>query len=337
MVLFRTPNLAPLHLLNSGLGVTMAGLSSDICFSFLIPPFPPATYSCLQPPTISRGKLTLIILLPLKLKMSLSDRDLHFRPMPRSREENQERAFIAASRRKDRSLDARVKSANRASSLHKRRTGRAFHITKEIVEEEDMYEEVDERYQAKRILMLQNQTLQIKEQSYRHLLAGFPGRPILHSKGPSIASRRASNLAFHPSTKGNLQKLSLDLSSINSSASLGVAALATTQRFLLLYQAYHSFATTCGKMPNYVKQTSAPAWSTAAIQHQQTPASDQPLRTSVRCKSGSDRYCTKPGRPSTPPPSCCSPGNASHLPQSYLRSTRLRPSVDPLRLYLTSR
>ncbi|KAJ5245006.1 hypothetical protein N7489_005102 [Penicillium chrysogenum] len=71
--------------------------------------------------------------------MSLSDQDLHFYPIPRSPEENQERAFIAASRRKDRSLDARVKSANRASSLHKRRTGKAFHITKEIVEEEGMY------------------------------------------------------------------------------------------------------------------------------------------------------------------------------------------------------
>ncbi|KAJ6137002.1 hypothetical protein N7497_012254 [Penicillium chrysogenum] len=157
--------------------------------------------------------------------MSLSGRDLHLRLMPRSREENQERAFIAASRRKDRSLDARVKSANRASSLHKRRTSRAFHITKEIVKEEGVYEEVDERYQVKRILILQNQTLQIKEQFYRHLLAGFLGRPKLHSKGPSIASRRVSNLAFHLSTRGNLQKLSLDLSSINSSSSLSVAAL----------------------------------------------------------------------------------------------------------------
>ncbi|KAF3003327.1 hypothetical protein E8E15_000579 [Penicillium rubens] len=55
------------------------------------------------------------------------------------------------------------KSANRASSLHKRRTGKAFHVTKEIVEGEGMYEEVDERYQAKRILMLQNRTLRIKE------------------------------------------------------------------------------------------------------------------------------------------------------------------------------
>ncbi|CAG8083317.1 unnamed protein product [Penicillium nalgiovense] len=160
--------------------------------------------------------------------MPLSDQGLHFYPIPRSPEENQERAFIAASRRKDRSLDARVKSANRASSLHKRRTGKAFHITKKIVEEEGMYEEVDERYQAKRILMRQTRTLQIKEQFYRHLLAGFPGRPKFHSKGPSIASRRESNLAFRPSMEGSLPKLRLDLSSINSSFSLGVAALAST-------------------------------------------------------------------------------------------------------------
>jgi hypothetical protein len=54
-------------------------------------PVPPAAYSCLQPPTISLGKLPLIILLPLNPKMSLSGRDLHLRLMPRSREENQER------------------------------------------------------------------------------------------------------------------------------------------------------------------------------------------------------------------------------------------------------
>ncbi|GAB1210596.1 hypothetical protein APSETT445_009391, partial [Aspergillus pseudonomiae] len=64
-------------------------------------------------------------------------------PNPRTREENQERdptnetrAFIAASRRKDRSLDARLESANRASQLHKQRTGKALLITREIVEKE---------------------------------------------------------------------------------------------------------------------------------------------------------------------------------------------------------
>jgi hypothetical protein len=121
-----------------------------------------------------------------------------------------------------------VKSANRASSLHKRRTSKAFHITKEIVKEEGIYEEVDERYQVKRILIRQTRTLQIKEQFYRHLLASFLGRPKFHSKGPSIASRRESNLAFRLSIEGNLPKLRLDLLSINSSISFSVAALAST-------------------------------------------------------------------------------------------------------------
>ncbi|KAJ6163849.1 hypothetical protein N7497_003828 [Penicillium chrysogenum] len=55
-----------------------------------------------------------------------------------------------------------------------------------------------------------------------------PTQPKFHSKGLSIASQRESNLAFRPSMEGNLPKLSLDLSSIDSSFSLGVAALAST-------------------------------------------------------------------------------------------------------------
>ncbi|KAJ9482839.1 hypothetical protein VN97_g10582 [Penicillium thymicola] len=241
--------------------------------------------------------------------MPLSDRDLHFSPIPRSREENQERyvnstaskkspltvlqSFYRCFTAKRRSLVARLESANRASSLHKHRTGKAFHITKEIVEKEGMYEEVDERYQAKRILMLQTQTLQIKEQFYRHLLAGFPGRPNSHPKGSTIASRRASNLAFRPSMKGNLQKLSLDLSNISSSFLHGLAATSTTATadshvpspntpFGPNMQPYISctdgskipdtilatplFTTTSRQITDNMKQTSAPAWSTAAIQ-----------------------------------------------------------------------
>ena len=52
-----------------------------------------------------------------------------------------------------------------------------------------MYEEVDERYQAKGILMLQNRTLRIKEQFYRHLLAAFPGRSKFHSKGSNFTRK----------------------------------------------------------------------------------------------------------------------------------------------------
>lgn len=57
---------------------------------------------------------------------------------------NKERAYIAASRRGDRSLEARVKSAHDASKIHEKRTGRPLHITEEIVAKEEMYEEVDD-------------------------------------------------------------------------------------------------------------------------------------------------------------------------------------------------
>ncbi|KAL9092368.1 MAG: hypothetical protein Q9159_000876 [Coniocarpon cinnabarinum] len=62
----------------------------------------------------------------------------------RSHEENQERAYIAASRRSDRSLEARVESARRASEIHKRRTGRSLRVTEQDVVNEEMYEEEDD-------------------------------------------------------------------------------------------------------------------------------------------------------------------------------------------------
>ncbi|KGQ02686.1 hypothetical protein BBAD15_g12098 [Beauveria bassiana D1-5] len=55
--------------------------------------------------------------------------------------QNQERAYIAASRRTDRSLEARYQSALMASAIHKKRTGKGFRVTHEIVQSEDMYEE----------------------------------------------------------------------------------------------------------------------------------------------------------------------------------------------------
>lgn len=52
------------------------------------------------------------------------------------------RAYIAASRRSDRSLEARVESARRASDMHKKRTGRALQVTEADVLNEAMYEEI---------------------------------------------------------------------------------------------------------------------------------------------------------------------------------------------------
>jgi hypothetical protein len=62
----------------------------------------------------------------------------------RSHEENQERAYIAASRRADRSIEARVQSARMASEIHRKRTGKGFKISEEIVMKEEMYEEEDD-------------------------------------------------------------------------------------------------------------------------------------------------------------------------------------------------
>ena len=57
--------------------------------------------------------------------------------------QNQERAYIAASRRSDRGLEARYQSALMASEMHQRRTGKSLRITHEIVINEEMYEEED--------------------------------------------------------------------------------------------------------------------------------------------------------------------------------------------------
>ncbi|KAJ5785536.1 uncharacterized protein N7503_010748 [Penicillium pulvis] len=238
----------------------------------------------------------------------MSDLDQDIAPIPRSREENQERAFIAASRRKDRSLDARLESANRASMLHRKRTGKAFHITKEIVEKEAMYEEVDERYQEKRIRMLQAQNMQIEEQFHRHLLAAFAARANSSgSAASSIASRRAS-LAPRQSVDGasSSRKMSLDLTNLRSpfphamdSGSLTSPAM-TADGYVLSpsttsfegAQSYMPFessesspypnmmttSASSGPVPAYVNQTPTPAWnqpqmapSWAMQQHVPTP------------------------------------------------------------------
>lgn len=52
----------------------------------------------------------------------------------RSQEENQERAFIAASRRQDRDYKQRLESLQKASELHFARTGKRFEVTQAQVE-----------------------------------------------------------------------------------------------------------------------------------------------------------------------------------------------------------
>ncbi|KAG5915331.1 hypothetical protein E4U42_008114 [Claviceps africana] len=76
----------------------------------------------------------------------------------RSRDENQERAYIAASRRTDRSIEARLQSARKASELHQKRTGKALRITEQIVFNDETYEEEDSWLPSRFLLRPQLQT-----------------------------------------------------------------------------------------------------------------------------------------------------------------------------------
>ncbi|CAD6502996.1 BgTH12-02669 [Blumeria graminis f. sp. triticale] len=102
----------------------------------------------------------------------------------RTHEENVERAFIAASRRCDRTLEARLESARRASEIHKARTGRGLRITEKDVQNEEMYEEEDDD------LPLQ----------YRHLTAGF------QTSSPEFNRRFAAYLTTHVAVRTALEQ-----------------------------------------------------------------------------------------------------------------------------------
>ncbi|KAL2137123.1 hypothetical protein VTI74DRAFT_8755 [Chaetomium olivicolor] len=70
--------------------------------------------------------------------------DLPLKRTQRTHEENQERAYIAASRRADRDIEHRIRSALKASECRKKRTGRGLKITREAVLGDEQYESDDE-------------------------------------------------------------------------------------------------------------------------------------------------------------------------------------------------
>ena len=67
------------------------------------------------------------------------------RPARRGPGADRERAYLAAAKRKDRSLDQRLKSAVDASKIHYERTGRCFNITREIVQMGATFDELDDK------------------------------------------------------------------------------------------------------------------------------------------------------------------------------------------------
>lgn len=100
----------------------------------------------------------------------------------RTHEENQERAYIAASRRSDRSLEARIESARRASEIHKKRTGRALRVTEQDVVNEEMYEEEDDDLPAqyRRLTAhLQTNSAEFNRKLHAYLATHQAGRQAL--------------------------------------------------------------------------------------------------------------------------------------------------------------
>ncbi|RDL32520.1 uncharacterized protein BP5553_08976 [Venustampulla echinocandica] len=127
----------------------------------------------------------------------------------RTHEENQERAYIAASRRGDRSIEARIESARRASEIHKRRTGRSLKVTEQDVINEEMYEEEDDGLPARyRRLTAHLQTSSLdfnkKLSAYltNHVAMRSAAEQAIHSsyaqQHPGVPQQHTYNPTFQP-------------------------------------------------------------------------------------------------------------------------------------------
>ncbi|KAG7293825.1 hypothetical protein NEMBOFW57_003883 [Staphylotrichum longicolle] len=86
--------------------------------------------------------------MPMKRLSPASDSsdvaELPLKKTQRTHEENQERAYIAASRRADRDIEHRIRSALKASECRRKRTGRGLKITREAVMGDEQYESEDD-------------------------------------------------------------------------------------------------------------------------------------------------------------------------------------------------
>ncbi|KAJ0114415.1 hypothetical protein J7T55_010804 [Diaporthe amygdali] len=108
------------------------------------------------------------------------------RQSERTASENKERAYIAASRRGDRSLEARVQSAYAASEIHKQRTGKALKVSEQIVLNEEMYEEEDDlpaRYSA---LLNNNDILASMPRFQAYAIATLGTRAAAYDRFPNL-------------------------------------------------------------------------------------------------------------------------------------------------------
>ncbi|KAK4124618.1 hypothetical protein N657DRAFT_571628 [Parathielavia appendiculata] len=79
--------------------------------------------------------------------------ELPLKKTHRTHEENQERAYIAASRRADRDIEHRIRSAMKASECRRKRTGRGLKITRQAVMGDEQYESEEDDHATRRFSM----------------------------------------------------------------------------------------------------------------------------------------------------------------------------------------
>ena len=156
-------------------------------------------------------------------------------------------------------MDARVESVNRASILHRQRTGKSLRITKEIVEDEAMYEEIDERHQEKRIRMLRAQNLQVEEQFLRQFtFAAFAAnqqrqqRQHHHNHSHSQCQHQQDN---------GVRKSSVDVT--NPRSSIDGRIPATNTSAVASHRGYHQSRQTSSSPDYQLKDEHSPSLSSS--------------------------------------------------------------------------
>ena len=87
-------------------------------------------------------------------------------------------ACIAASRRHDRSITARLESARRASEIHQARTGRALRVTETHIINDEMYEEEDNGLHFPRLVAY----LQAQNAAVEHKLVAYLDQDLLRAQ-----------------------------------------------------------------------------------------------------------------------------------------------------------
>ena len=207
-------------------------------------------------------------------------------------------AYIAASRRSDRSLEARVESARRASEIHKRRTGRSLRVTEQDVVNEEMYEEEDDDLpmQYRRLTAhLQTGSADFNRRLSAYLTNHVAMRSALDQ---AITNSYAQQYPNAPTFAHNQQSMypspfaapSMPPQQSPQQYSSGSYAMAPTPNYPQTNHGRSQSATMSHDVPRYSQSqpTSSPVQTVSPVAHQRT---------------------------SVPPKSASPPGNTARTPQ----------------------